>query len=250
VTEPSERARRTGPRELGVAVTPRYRFMRWGTRLMVRVLFEVRAEGLERWPAAPFCVVLNHHNGWDPLLVIAVTPTTPRVTWFGPKEADFSRGFKNRLMGFFGGVIPYDPAKTTLTSAVRAVRRVFAAGGVLGIFAEGHVGFAETDLLPFEDGAVAFASASGVPIVPCAIVGSTFMWYRRKVVVHFGDPISTTQARSREARSGLEDQVRGAILALLPGAEPRLPRRRPLRFLGDLLSGADDLARRRAELGE
>ena len=236
MTEPSERARRTGPRELGVAVTPRYRFMRWGTRLMVRVLFEVRAEGLERWPAAPFCLVLNHHNGWDPLLVIAVTPTTPRVTWFGPKEADFSRGFKNRLMGFFGGVIPYDPAKTTLTSAVRAVRRVFAAGGVLGIFAEGHVGFAETDLLPFEDGAVAFASASGVPIVPCAM--------------HFGDPISTTQARSREARSGLEDQVRGAILALLPGAEPRLPRRRPLRFLGDLLSGADDLARRRAELGE
>lgn len=246
----AERSRRTGPRELSVEVTTRYRVMRRLDILVVRLLFEIRVEGRERWPAPPFCLVLNHHNGWDPLLVIAVTPTTPRVTWFGPKEADFSRGFKNRLMGFFGGVIPYDPAKTTLTSAVRAVRRVFAAGGVLGIFAEGHVGFAETDLLPFEDGAVAFASASGVPIVPCAIVGSTFMWYRRKVVVHFGDPISTTQARSREARSGLEDQVRGAILALLPGAEPRLPRRRPLRFLGDLLSGADDLARRRAELGE
>jgi 1-acyl-sn-glycerol-3-phosphate acyltransferase len=250
VTEATERARRTGPRELSVAVTPRYRFMRSGTTLMVRLLFEVRSEGVERWPAAPFCLVLNHHNGWDPLLVIAVTPATPRVTWFGPKEADFSRGLKNRLMGFFGGVIPYDPDKTTLTSAVRAVRRVFAAGGVLGIFAEGRVGFAEADLLPFEDGAVAFASASGVPIVPCVIVGSTFMWYRRRVVVRFGDPIPTAQARSREARAALEEQVRGAMLALLPGAEPRLPRRRPLRFLGDLLSGADDVARRRAELGD
>jgi hypothetical protein len=29
-----------------------------------------------------------------------------------------------------------------------------------------------------------------------------------------------------------------------------MPHRRPLRFLGDLLTGADDLARRRAELGE
>ncbi|TMB54192.1 MAG: 1-acyl-sn-glycerol-3-phosphate acyltransferase [Chloroflexi bacterium] len=250
MTEVIERAKRTGPRELSVAVTPRYRFMRWGNRLMVRLLFEVRAEGLERWPAAPFCLVLNHHNGWDPLLVIAVAPATPRVTWFGPKEADFSRGFKNRLMAFFGGVIPYDPAKTTLTSAVRAVRRVFAAGGVLGIFAEGRVGFAEADLLPFEDGAVAFASASGVPIVPCVIVGSTLMWYRRRVVVSFGDPIPTTDARSRAARTALEEQVRGAMLALLPGAEPRLPRRRPLRFLGDLLSGADDVARRRAELGD
>jgi 1-acyl-sn-glycerol-3-phosphate acyltransferase len=250
VTEETERARRTGPRELSVAVTSRYRFMRWGNRLMVRLLFEVRAEGMERWPAAPFCLVLNHHNGWDPLLVIAVTPATPRVTWFGPKEADFSRGFKNRLMAFFGGVIPYDPDKTTLTSAVRAVRRVFAAGGVLGIFAEGRVGFAEANLLPFEDGAVAFASASGVPIVPCVIVGSTLMWYRRRVAVRFGDPIPTAEARSRAARAALEEQVRGAMLALLPGAEPRLPRRRPLRFLGDLLSGADDVARRRAELGE
>ena len=229
MTEVIERAKRTGPRELSVAVTPRYRFMRWGNRLMVRLLFDVRAEGLERWPAAPFCLVLNHHNGWDPLLVIAVAPATPRVTWFGPKEADFSRGFKNRLMAFFGGVIPYDPAKTTLTSAVRAVRRVFAAGGVLGIFAEGRVGFAEADLLPFEDGAVAFASASGVPIVPCVIVGSTLMWYRRRVVVSFGDPIPTTDARCRAARTALEEQVRGAMLALLPGAEPRLPRRRPER---------------------
>ena len=87
----------------------------------------MRATGLDRWPEAPFCLVLNHHNGWDPMLVMAASPLRPRVTWFGPKEADFSRGFKNRVMAFFGGVIPYDPEKTTLTSAVRAVRRVFAA---------------------------------------------------------------------------------------------------------------------------
>ena len=75
---------------------------------------------------------------------MAVVPIEPRITWFGPKEADFSRGFKNRVMAFFGGMIPYNPAKTTLTSAVRAVRRVFEADGVLGIFAEGRIGFRET----------------------------------------------------------------------------------------------------------
>ena len=153
-------------------------------------------------------------------------------------------------MAFFGGVIPYNPEKTTLTSAVRAVRRVFGAGGALGIFAEGRVGFRETELLPFEDGAVAFAAAAGVPIVPCAIVGSTYLWFRRRVEVRFGEPISTAEARGREARAALDSQVREAVAALLPDAEPRLPRRRPLRFLGDLLTGANDLARRRAELGE
>ena len=248
--DPTERARRTGPRELSVVVTTRYRVMRWLDVLVVRLLFDIRAEGLERWPAAPFCLVLNHHNGWDPMLALAATPETPRVTWFGPKEADFSHGFRNRVMAFVGGVIPYNPEKTTLTSAVRAVRRVFAAGGVLGIFAEGTVGFRETELLPFEEGAVAFAAASGVPIVPCAIVGSTFMWFRKRVVFRYGDPIPTTDTRGREARDELDRQVRAAMKALLPETEPRLPRRRPLPFLGDLLTGPADLARRRTELGE
>jgi 1-acyl-sn-glycerol-3-phosphate acyltransferase len=153
-------------------------------------------------------------------------------------------------MAFVGGVIPYNPEKTTLTSAVRAVRRVFAAGGVLGIFAEGTVGFRETELLPFEEGAVAFAAASGVPIVPCAIVGNTFMWFRSRVTFRFGEPIPTAEARGREARAELDAKVRAAMLALLPATEPRLPRRRPLRFLGDLLTGPADLERRRAELGE
>lgn len=246
----AERARRTGPREISVEVSGRWRAMWLGNRLLVRLLFDVEADGLEQWPPAPFCLVLNHHNGWDPMLVMAVTPQSPRITWFGPREADFSHGFKNRVMGFFGGVIPYHPEKTTLTSAVRSVRRVFAAGGVLGIFAEGRVGFRETELLPFEEGAVAFSAAAGVPIVPAAIVGSSVLWFRRRVVVRFGDPISTADARDRVSREVLEERVRNALRDLLPATEPHMPRRRPLRFVGDLLTGPDDLARRKSELGE
>lgn len=238
------RDRRTGPRELSVSVTLRYRLM-WGAlRLAVRVLYDVRVTGLDLWPRPPFQLVANHHNGWDPLIVIGVLPLEPRITWFGPKEADFSRGFKNRVMGFFGGMIPYNPEKTTLVSAVRAVRRVFEAGGVLGIFAEGRIGFRESELLPFEEGAAAFAVASGVPVVPCAIVGSTDLWFRRRVEVRFGQPIATEAVHGREARDDLDDRIRAAIQGLLPRSEPRLPRRRPLAFLSDLLNGADDIARR------
>jgi 1-acyl-sn-glycerol-3-phosphate acyltransferase len=241
------RARRTGPRELSVAVTPRYRFM-WGlNRAIVRLLFDVRATGIDRWPDAPFQLVANHHNGFDPLLVLSVVPVEPRITWFGPREADFSRGFKNRVMAYFGGVIPYNPEKTTLTSAVRAVRRVFESDGVLGIFAEGRVGFRESELLPFEEGAAAFASTAGVPVVPCAIVGSTDLWFRRRIEVRFGPPIATDGVRGREAREELEARIREAIGALLPDAEPRLPRRRPLSFLTNLLNGSDDVSRRRSE---
>ena len=74
----AERARRIGPRELSVGVTTRYRVMRWLDVLVVRLLFDIRIEGLDRWPAAPFCLVLNHHNGWDPMLALALGPALRR----------------------------------------------------------------------------------------------------------------------------------------------------------------------------
>ncbi|MGI8829772.1 MAG: lysophospholipid acyltransferase family protein [Candidatus Limnocylindria bacterium] len=243
----SDQARRIGPRELSVEVTPRYRLMWVMVRAVMRALFAVRVNGLEQLAKPPFQIVANHHNGFDPLLVISVTPLEPRITWFGPREADFSRGFKNRIMAFFGGMIPYNPDGTTLTSAVRSVQRVFEADGVLGIFAEGRIGFRESDLLPFEEGAVAFAVASRVPVVPCAIIGSTDLWFRRRIEIRFGPPIATEGVRGREARAELDAQIRAAVAALLPHEEPRLPRRRPLSFLTDMLNGADDTARRREE---
>jgi 1-acyl-sn-glycerol-3-phosphate acyltransferase len=225
--------------------------MRAADRLLVHALFRVRTDGLERWPAGPFCLVVNHHNGWDPLIVTAVTPARPRITWFGPKEADFSRGFKNRVMAFFGGVIPFNPEKTTLTSAAHAVRRVFEARGVLGIFAEGHNGFHETRIQPFEDGAVAFACLSSVPIVPCVISGTTWLWLGKRVEVRFAEPISTEGIRGGAAREELTQRVRAAMEALLPPTEPAAPGRRPLRDpLTDLFHAPDEAARRAAEIGE
>jgi 1-acyl-sn-glycerol-3-phosphate acyltransferase len=221
--------------------------MRLGVRLLVGLLYRVRADGLDHWPPPPFLLASNHHSGWDPLLVIAVAPERPRITWFGPREADFGHGFKNRLMSFFGGVIPFDPEKTTLVSAVRAVRRVFQANGVLGIFAEGRVGFRETELLPFEEGTVAFATAAGVPILPCAIVGSSELWFRRQVIVRFGPPIPSGEYRGAVGREELELRVAEAIVALLPKKDPRLPRYRPLAWIGDALDGAEDRERHRRD---
>lgn len=245
------RALSTGPRTPGVDDSLRYRFMRAADRLVIRALFRVRVEGLETWPEPPFCLVLNHHNGWDPLVVIGVTPAVPRITWFGPREADFSHGFKNRVMAFFGGVVPFNPQKTTLTSATRAVRRVFEANGVLGIFAEGHNGFREAELQPFENGAVTFATMAAVPIVPGAISGTTYLWLGKHVVLRFADPIPTAGLRGAAARAQLTEQVREAIVAMLPPDEPPLPGRRPLRrLLTDLFHPPEEVQRRVAERGE
>ena len=236
------------PRSL--VIDRRYRVLWRTVRFFVRLLYRVDVVGEERIPDAPYCLVLNHHSGWDPLLVISVSPLAPRITWFGPKEADLTRGFRNQVINFFGCAIPFDPATSSFTGAARGVRRVFDSSGVLGIFAEGQVGFRETQLLPFKEGAVVFATASAVPIVPAAIVGSTYLWFGRRVEVRFGDPIPTVGLRGHAARDALEEQVRAGCEGLLPDTEPKLPRFRPLRVLGDLFTGGPDLARRRAELGE
>lgn len=241
--------RRRSPRIGEVQGTWRYRLMWLANRVLMRLLFDVRVEGLDQRPAPPFQIVANHHNGFDPMLLLAVTPYEPRITFFGPKEADFSRGFKNRLMGFVGSNIPYHPDRRRLTGVVRTVRRIFDAGGVMAIFAEGRIGFRETELQPFEEGAAAFAAASGVPVVPCAIVGSTHLWFRAPVVVRFGRPIRLETGDRRLARAALEEGMRKALEELLPEREPRLPRRRPLAWLTDLLNGPEDVARRREELG-
>lgn len=249
-SEPTHGGRQVGPHLLGVTVTWRYWLEVILVRSVVHLLFRLDVRGLEHWPDPPFQLVSNHHSGWDPMLILAVSPSRPRVTWFGPKEADFSRGFKNRVLGFFGGMIPYNPRKTNLPSSVRAVQRVFDAGGVLGITPEGTIGFRESELLPLQDGATLFASISGVPILPCAVIGSTTLWLRKSLEIRFGEPIPVARTSGRAERDALAERVRVAMAALLPAHEPALPRFRPGEFLSDAFSGRRDAERRQAHVAE
>jgi len=233
---------------LGLEVSRSYRLLRVLNRWLISILWHVVVEGMERWPEAPFCLVANHHNAWDAQIVLAVTPQRPRITWFGPRTEDFSRGWDNKLVAWHGGVIPIHRDRFDLLSAVRAVRRVFASGGVLGIFPEGRAGYRESGLLPFQPGAVAFAVRAGVPIVPCAIIGANRLWLRARLKVRFGDPISTAGAAGDAVE--IEERSRAALQALLPTEEPPLPERRPLELLLTTgLEGPIDRERRRVEQG-
>jgi len=146
--------------------------------------------------------------------------------------------------------IPIRRDGSDLVSAARTVRRLLAAGGVLGIFPEGHAGYRESSVLPFEEGAIAFAATAGVPLVPCAIVGANRLWWGRAITVRSGVPIPTAGRGGRAERAGLETEARDALIGLLPTAEPPLPRHRPLeRFLTTVLEGEPDRSRRRQEQG-
>ena len=87
--------------------------------------------------------------------------------------------------------------------------------------------------------------------MPCAVIGSSTIWFRKRITVRFGEPVMVSKTDDREARGALADQVRAAMLALLPAEEPVYPRRRPAgQFLSDVFNGPREVQQRRAYMAE
>jgi 1-acyl-sn-glycerol-3-phosphate acyltransferase len=96
-----------------------------------------------------------------------------------------------------------------------------------------------------------FAALSGVPVVPCAIVGSSTLWFRREVIVRFGEPIRVERGSDRAERQAVAERVRTGLQALLPAAEPVYPVSRPGSvFMTDLFNGPGERRRWRQYMAE
>ena len=179
--------------------TVRYAIAMGASWLLVRALFRVRIEGLERLPAGPALLCFNHQSWLDPFVLMAALPWRPRLYFFGPREADMSRGTRNRLMIWTGTAIPFRPDKDDLIGVTRRVAAILAAGNVVAIAGEGRIHAGERELLPLDEGAAFFAIRSGVPLVPVAVNGTSWLVFGRRLRVQVGEPIATTGRPTREA---------------------------------------------------
>jgi 1-acyl-sn-glycerol-3-phosphate acyltransferase len=159
----------------------------------------------------------NHLNWADPFVLMAVLPFRPRLYFFGPQEEDMTKGGRNRLMAWTGAAVPYKPGKNDLLGATRRVRAVFEAGGVLAIAGEGRIHAGESELLPLNEGAAYFALRSGVPIVPIAINGTSWLRLGRTVRVAIGHPIEATGRPTRVAVADLTARTWVALHTLVAG---------------------------------
>ena len=136
-------------------------------------------------------------------------------------------GGRNRLMTWTGATIPYRPGKNDLLDATRRVKAVLDAGGVVAIAGEGRIHVSESELLPLSEGAAYFALRSGVPLVPVAINGTSWLRFGRRVRVRVGEPLLTSGRSSREAVDDLTARSWTALHDLVRD-EPDVPR--PGRF--------------------
>ncbi|HTS14900.1 MAG TPA: lysophospholipid acyltransferase family protein [Candidatus Sulfotelmatobacter sp.] len=190
------------------------RLLAW---LAVRALFRVRLEGRDHLPTGPYVLCFNHQSWADPFVLLAALPRRPRVTFFGPREVDLRVGRRNRLIAWTGMALPYRPDKTDLLGATRRVQRVLKAGGVLAIAGEGRIHAGEAVLLPLDDGAAFFAQHAGVPLVPVAVNGTSWLAFGRRLRLRVGTPIPTAGRTTRDDLHGLTEATWQALHELCAG---------------------------------
>lgn len=236
----------------GPSVSPIRRTIRyWLSRLvaagLIRTYLRVRLEGRERLPPGPAIYCFNHLNWSDPFVLMAVLPFRPRLWFFGPKEEDMEVGGRNRLMHWTGTAIPYKPGKNDLLEATRRVGAVIATGSVVAIAGEGRIHVRESELLPLSEGAAYFALRSGVPLVPIAINGTSWLRFGGRVRVQVGEPIAIDGRPTREALAAATAQAWTALHDLIADAPDRPPPGRFGRWLTEAFNDWPEGSRDAAE---
>jgi 1-acyl-sn-glycerol-3-phosphate acyltransferase len=85
----------------------------------------------------------------------------------------------------------------------------------LAIAGEGRIHASENELLPLQEGPAYFALRSGVPLVPIAISGTSWLRLGRRVTVAVGEPLAVEGRPSREAVDALTKQCWTSLHALV-----------------------------------
>lgn len=226
----------------------RVAFIRAFLAVVVRLLVRLRFEGREHLAAGPAIYCANHLNWADPLILLAVMPGRPKLAMFGPKEADMTKGARNRLMTWAGFSIPYRPEKNDLIETTRRVQRALDDGWAIVVLGEGRIHRGERELLPLADGTSYFALRSHVPVIPVAINGTSWIGFRRLIRVRVGEAIQPEGRPNRENADALTARVADAIHDLV-GDFPDRPAPGPFgRWLTELFNDWPEGAR--PELGE
>jgi 1-acyl-sn-glycerol-3-phosphate acyltransferase len=187
--------------------------------LLIRAYLRPRLVDRSLLPKGPAIYCFNHLNWSDPFILMGTLPMRPRLTFFGPKEEDMTVGGRNRLMSWTGATIPYRPGKNDLLEATRRVVAALKAGGVVAIAGEGRIQPFESTIGPLSEGPAYFALRAGVPMVPIAISGTSWLCLGRRIRVRVGQPLEVTGRPTRDAVGALTERCWQALEAMV-AAEP------------------------------
>ncbi|MFJ8233470.1 lysophospholipid acyltransferase family protein [Streptomyces sp. NPDC094448] len=194
---------------------------------LLRLLFRPRIEGLEHIPEEGAAIVAGNHLSFsDHFLMPAILKR--RITFLAKAEYFTGPGLKGRLTAAFfrsAGQIPVDRSgQDAGRAAIREGLGVLGKGELLGIYPEGtrsHDG----RLYKGKVGVAVMALRAGVPVIPCAMVG-TFeiqppgqtLPKIKRVTVRFGTPLDFSRYAGLEDEKAIlravTDEIMYAVLEL------------------------------------
>ncbi|KMS78618.1 acyl-phosphate glycerol 3-phosphate acyltransferase [Streptomyces leeuwenhoekii] len=194
---------------------------------LLRLAFRPRIEGLHHVPSSGAAIVAGNHLSFsDHFLMPAVLKR--RITFLAKAEYFTGPGLKGRLTAAFfrsAGQIPVDRSgKEAGQAAIREGLGVLDRGELLGVYPEGtrsHDG----RLYKGKVGVAVMALKAGVPVVPCAMIG-TFEAQPpgkavprvRPVTIRFGEPLDFSRYAGMEHEKAVlravTDEIMSAILSL------------------------------------
>ncbi|MFF1556720.1 lysophospholipid acyltransferase family protein [Streptomyces sp. NPDC058279] len=194
---------------------------------LLRLLFRPRIEGLENVPPEGAAIIAGNHLSFsDHFLMPAILKR--RITFLAKAEYFTGPGLKGRLTAAFfrsAGQIPVDRSgKDAGRAALREGLGVLAKGELLGIYPEGtrsHDG----RLYKGKVGVAAMALGAGVPVVPCAMVGTFEIQPPgqkipniRRVTIRFGRPLDFSRYAGLEGERAIlravTDEIMYAVMEL------------------------------------
>jgi 1-acyl-sn-glycerol-3-phosphate acyltransferase len=175
---------------------------------VVRLLFRLRATGVERLPSSGgFVLAANHTSNFDPWPVGFPLWPERRLRWMAKVEL-----FKPVLSTvlWHGGAFPVKRGMNDV-DAIRMAIRVVKGGDVLVMFPEGTrraKGLRKKHAPRWHSGAARIALAAKAPLVPAAIVGTDRLSRLGPLRVAYGDPVPLDDLRglgsARAAEIGTE----------------------------------------------
>ncbi|MEU0685551.1 lysophospholipid acyltransferase family protein [Streptomyces uncialis] len=194
---------------------------------LLRLLFRPRIEGLERVPETGAAIIAGNHLSFaDHFLMPAILRR--RITFLAKAEYFTGPGLRGRLTAAFfrsAGQIPVDRSgKEAGQAAIREGLGVLSQGELLGIYPEGtrsHDG----RLYKGKVGVAAMALKAGVPVIPCAMIGTfeaqppgQVLPRLRPVRIRFGAPLEFSRYEGLENEKAIlravTDEIMYAILEL------------------------------------
>ena len=188
----------------------------WTVGQIFRLLFRVRAEGLENVPESGALLCPNHADDLDPVLVGMCLPASYRLNVMAKSEL-----FHNPLVGWFLGKLGAFPVNRdgTDVQAVKTAIKILRGGGNLLIFSEGTTvrnGVGYHDGLPAHahSGAAMIAVRTGATLIPVFLGGKKRLFHPTRII--FGKPYAPTYSgrhgTSEELQKIADDVLKEAYL--------------------------------------